>query len=80
VKYETAASFRTAIEDRLRPTYDQDRKRSISRQRKLMVFDRLLARLQTVAPDRWVVKGAVALDFRLGDRAVHNGPRSHPPG
>jgi hypothetical protein len=34
-----------------------------------MVFDRLLARLQTVAPDRWILKGAVALDYRLGPRA-----------
>ncbi|MGH2617771.1 MAG: nucleotidyl transferase AbiEii/AbiGii toxin family protein, partial [Thermomicrobiales bacterium] len=31
--------------------------------------DRLLARLQTVAPNRWIVKGAVALSFRLGDKA-----------
>jgi hypothetical protein len=34
-----------------------------------MVFDRLLARLLAVAPDRWMLKGAVALDFRLGDQA-----------
>jgi hypothetical protein len=32
------------------------------------VFDRLLARLVVVAPNRWVLKGALALDFRLGDR------------
>jgi hypothetical protein len=69
VKYETASSFRAAIEDRLRLTFAQGQTRSISRQRKLMVFDRLLARLQTAAPDQWVVKGAVALDFRLGPRA-----------
>jgi hypothetical protein len=69
VKYETASSFRAAIEDRLRPTYTQGQTRSISRQRKLMVFDRLLARLQTVAPDQWIVKGAIALDYRLGPRA-----------
>jgi predicted nucleotidyltransferase component of viral defense system len=34
-----------------------------------MVFDRLLARLNAVAPDRWIVKGGVALELRLGDRA-----------
>jgi hypothetical protein len=34
-----------------------------------VVFDRLLARLLIVAPDRWILKGGVALDYRLGDRA-----------
>lgn len=29
-------------------------------------FDRFLARLVAVASDRWVLKGALALDFRLG--------------
>ena len=69
MKYETASSFRAAIEDRLRPTFAQDQTQSVSRQRKLMVFDRLLARLQTIAPDRWILKEAVALDYRLGPRA-----------
>src|SRR5947209_20530018 len=36
--------------------------------RKLAAFERLLARLVVVAPDRWVLKGAVALHFRLGAR------------
>lgn len=34
-----------------------------------MVFDRLLARLVQAAPGRWVLKGALALDLRLGARA-----------
>ncbi len=38
------------------------------RLRKLVVFDRLMARLVVVAPNRWVVKGA-ALLFRLGARS-----------
>jgi hypothetical protein len=42
---------------------------SLVRLRKAVVFDRLLARLVLVAPDRWVLKGALALDYRLGDRA-----------
>jgi hypothetical protein len=37
--------------------------------RKNVAFDRLLARLLVVAPDRWVLKGALALDYRLGHRA-----------
>src|SRR3954468_9878881 len=39
---------------------------SIVRLRKTVVFDRLLARLLIVAPGRWHLKGALALDFRLG--------------
>lgn len=39
------------------------------RLRKEVAFDRLLARLFAVAPDRWVLKGALALDYRFGDRA-----------
>ncbi len=39
------------------------------RLRKEVVFDRLLARLLQVAPDRWLLKGALALDFRLEERA-----------
>ena len=39
---------------------------SIARIRKEIVFERLLARLTVVAPGRWVLKGGLALDFRLG--------------
>jgi hypothetical protein len=38
------------------------------RLRKSVVFDRLLVRLGIAAPGRWVLKGALALDFRLGER------------
>lgn len=34
-----------------------------------VTFDRLLARLVAVDPGRWVLKGGLALDFRLGERA-----------
>jgi hypothetical protein len=36
------------------------------RLRKLVVFDRLMARLMAVASNRWVLKGAVAIHYRLG--------------
>ena len=42
---------------------------SLTRLRKEVVFDRLLARLLRVAPHRWLLKGALALDFRLEERA-----------
>ena len=32
-------------------------------------FERLLVRLELGAPGRWVVKGGMALEMRLGDRA-----------
>src|SRR5438093_1901113 len=35
----------------------------------MVVFERLLARLLAVAPHRWVLKGGLALDYRLGARA-----------
>jgi hypothetical protein len=33
------------------------------------VFERLLARLQAVAPEGWYLKGGFALELRLGARA-----------
>ena len=67
MKYQTAAGFRTALERRLlEPSRDSGT--SLVRLRKAVVFDRLLARLLRVAPGRWVLKGALALDFRMGER------------
>lgn len=41
---------------------------SLVRLRKAVAFDRLLARLATAAPRRWMLKGALALDFRMKER------------
>lgn len=65
MKYDTANAFRTALEKRLL-TRATDDNIPLIRLRKLVVFDRLMARLMVVAPDRWVLKGAVALQFRAG--------------
>jgi len=67
MKYQTAAAFRTALERRLLER-SRDSGTSLVRLRKAVVFDRLLARLLRVAPGRWVLKGALALDFRMGER------------
>ena len=67
MKYASAAAFRTALEVRLKKRSD-DTGESLSRRRKSVVFDRLLARLVAVASGRWVLKGAVALEFRFGSR------------
>jgi len=38
----------------------------VSRLRKRIVFERLLARLVVHAPGEWVLKGGFALELRLG--------------
>lgn len=68
-RYQTPGAFRSAIDDRLRRSASTKDNQWITRRRKFMVFDRLLARLLVISPERWVLKGAVALDFRLGQRA-----------
>lgn len=65
MRYATASAFRTALETRLLARA-REAGVSIVRLRKTVVFDRLLARLLVVAPGRWHLKGALALDFRLG--------------
>jgi hypothetical protein len=67
-KYRTAAAFRTALEAHL-ARHSRRATVPIGRVRKAVVFERLLARLQIVVPDRWLLKGALALDFRFGTRA-----------
>ena len=68
MRYASAAAFRRALETRL---LAQSRNGGVSliRLRKSVAFDRLLARVFAVAPDRWVLKGGLALDYRLGARA-----------
>ncbi len=65
MRYATASAFRTALEQRL-STLAQETGFPLLRLRKLVVFDRLMARLLVAAPDRWILKGAVALHFRVG--------------
>lgn len=63
MKYTSAVAFRTALEQRLQAVA-ADRSIPLARLRKLVVFDRLMARLVIVAPNRWILKGAVALNYR----------------
>lgn len=65
MRYATGGAFRAALEQRL-ATLAQQKGVPLVRLRKLVAFDRLMARLLAVAPNRWVLKGAVALHFRLG--------------
>ncbi len=68
MKYATPGAFRTALERR-RLTTAHEADLPVGRLRKLVVFERLLARLLIVAPGRWILKGALALDLRLGARS-----------
>lgn len=67
-RYRSAEAFRRALETRLR-NLSSESGRSIMRLRKEVAFDRLLARLVAAPADGWVLKGALALDYRFGDRA-----------
>ena len=66
--YGSSASFRRALEDRLRAQSLQTGA-PLVRLRKMVVFDRLLARLLQDQPDAWVLKGGLALQLRLGNQA-----------
>lgn len=68
MRYRTPADFRKALEHRLLNSARQSGA-PVARLRKLVLFDRLLARLLVVAPDRWILKGALALDFRMPHHA-----------
>ena len=64
MKYTTAAAFRQALDDRLKSQSEQTGL-ALARLRKRVAFELFLRRLVAVAPDRWVLKGALALDFRF---------------
>lgn len=68
MRYRNAIAFRQALEDRLKAEA-VDNPTQIARDRKRIAFDRLLARLASVAPGRWLLKGGFALDLRLGEQA-----------
>lgn len=66
--YATPTAFRAAVEARLR---EQAGRLSAPAYmvRRQAALDRLLVRLTKVAPDRWALKGGLALQTRLGARA-----------
>ena len=68
MSYSSGAAFRRALEDRL---LAQSRESGVAlvRLRKLVAFDRLLARLAAAQPGQWLLKGGVALQLRLGSLA-----------
>jgi predicted nucleotidyltransferase component of viral defense system len=65
MRYATPEAFRTALEDRLKNA--QNEQVGLSRLRKRVVFERLLARLIAQAAGEWVLKGGFALELRLDE-------------
>lgn len=68
MRYNSGVAFRQALEDRLR-TSSLKSSVPLVRLRKMVAFDRFLARLFWDQSDKWIVKGGFALQLRLGDRA-----------
>jgi hypothetical protein len=64
MKYATPAAFRAALDQRLKTEADRTGI-GLARLRKRIAFELFLRRLVKVAPSRWVLKGAFALDLRL---------------
>jgi hypothetical protein len=64
MRYATSAAFRAALDDRLKAEALRAGL-GLGRLRKRVAFELFLRRLVLVAPNRWVLKGALALDFRL---------------
>jgi hypothetical protein len=67
-EYASAAAFRAAVEARLR---ERAHRLAVGTYvlRRQAALERLIVRLTEVAPDRWALKGGLALETRLGERA-----------
>jgi hypothetical protein len=64
MKYASPVAFRQALDQRIKNEVTSTGL-GTGRLRKRVAFELFLRRLLIVAPDRWVLKGALALDFRL---------------
>jgi predicted nucleotidyltransferase component of viral defense system len=67
VKYDTPEAFRAALDQRIRNEATTSGL-PVIRLRKRVAFERFLARLAVTKPETWVLKGAFALELRLGVR------------
>jgi predicted nucleotidyltransferase component of viral defense system len=65
MKYQSGVAFRQALEARLLAR-SKEEGIPLSWLRKMVAFDRLLARLVADAPEKWILKGGLALQLRLG--------------
>ena len=67
-EYATPAAFRAAVEATLR---ERARRLKVPAYivRRQAALERLMVRLMKVAPNRWALKGGMAIESRLGERA-----------
>ena len=68
MRYKDAAAFRMALDRRIIDDAGGNQLRTVW-YRKRIAFDRILARLEIVAPGEFVLKGGLALHYRFGDHA-----------
>jgi hypothetical protein len=68
VTYETPEALRMALEHRLNSRASET-DIGIDRLRRRVIFERVVARLTHAEPGKWVLKGGMALEVRLQDRA-----------
>ncbi|MFO7696220.1 MAG: nucleotidyl transferase AbiEii/AbiGii toxin family protein [Anaerolineae bacterium] len=66
--YSSAGALRRALETRLNAV-SRATGQPLTRLRKMVAFERLLARLAVSQHDIWMLKGGVAIQYRLGERA-----------
>ncbi len=66
--YGSPAALRAALEHRLQ-VESQESGVALNRLRRRVVFERIVSRIESAEPGRWVVKGGMALEVRLADRA-----------
>lgn len=68
MKYQSDENFRRALEDRLK-LREREQREPLVRLRKRVIFERCLVRLQRKEQSTWILKGAFALELRLGQQA-----------
>jgi len=68
MSYATPGALRAALEARM-ASREAATVPGLERLRRRTVFERLLVRLEHAMPGQWVLKGGMALEVRLGDRA-----------
>ena len=66
--YDSPVALRTALEQRLQ-SEAQATGIALNRLRRRVVFERIVFRIDAAEPGRWVVKGGMALEVRMPDRA-----------
>jgi hypothetical protein len=65
MKYTSGRAFKQVLGDRLKDIYHTENI-PLVRLRKQVAFERFIARLLTIQPDAWILRGGLAMQLRLG--------------